>query len=124
VLTRQAYNNSCLLITFYTRTDIDEVNTLDSPQRQRLLAELRSNERYAQILDYFENRLLFVDIRQEDDLSSFAIGSLKYLRYRTMNDLILERKQIAYKHLSKFIDCFCPGRLKEQLATISIEACR
>lgn len=111
VLTKKAYNNSCLLITFYTRPDIDEVNTLNSPERQRLLEEFRCNNKYNQILDYFENRIFFVDIRQEENVDQYSYGSSRYVQYQTMNDMINERKQIVYKHLSRFIDCFFPGRL-------------
>lgn len=98
------------MITFYTRADLDEVNTLNSPQRQRLLEEFRSNDRYREIFDHFENRVLFVDLREEEDLTTYPIGSLRYLRYRTLNEMIVERRQIVYKHLNKFIEYFFPGR--------------
>ena len=109
ILTKKAYSNSCLLITFYTRSDLDEVNTLSSPERQRLLEELRANEKLNQVLEHFENRVLFVDVRQEEDLEEYSVGGLRYLRYRTLNELINERKQIVYKHLDKFIEYFFPG---------------
>jgi hypothetical protein len=109
VLTKKAYNNSCLLITFYTRPDIDEVNTLNSPERQRLLDEFRCNNKYNEILDYFENRIFFVDIRQEEKLDDYAFGSAKYIQYTTLNDMMYERKQSVYNHLSKFIEYFFPG---------------
>jgi hypothetical protein len=86
------------------------VNTLTSAERQRLLEEFRSNEKLSQILDYFENRILFVDLRQEEDLNEHCVGGLRYLRYRTMNELINERKQVVYKHVSKFIEYFFPGK--------------
>ena len=124
ILTKRAYSNSCLLITFYTRSDLDEVNTLTSPERQRLLEEFRSNEKLNQILDYFENRILFVDIRQEEDLNEYSVGGLRYLRYRTVNELINERKQIVYKHLSKFIEYFFPGKqVRTSRCSVSI-TCR
>ncbi|CAF1368247.1 unnamed protein product [Adineta steineri] len=110
VLTKKAYNNSCLLITFYTRPDIDEVNTLNSPERQRLLDEFRCNPKYNTILDYFENRIFFVDIRQEENFTDYSFGSTKYIQYQTLNDMINERKQIVYKHLNKFIEYFFPER--------------
>ena len=109
VLTKKAYSNSCLLITFYTRPDIDQVNTLNSAERQRLLDEFRCNNKYSQILDYFENRIFFIDIRQEENLGNYSFGSTKYIQFKALNDMIIERKQIAYKHLSKFIDYFFPG---------------
>ncbi|CAF1359618.1 unnamed protein product [Adineta steineri] len=110
VLTKKAYNNSCLLITFYTRPDIDEVNTLNSPERQRLLDEFRCNPKYNTILDYFDNRIFFVDIRQEENFTDYSFGSTKYIQYQTLNDMINERKQIVYKHLNKFIEYFFPER--------------
>jgi len=109
VLTKKAYTNSCLLITFYTRPDIDEVNTLNSPERQHLLDEFRYNNKYNEILNYFENRIFFIDIRQEENLDEYFYGSTKYIQYQTLNDMIYERKQIVYKHLSKFIEYFFPG---------------
>ncbi|CAF1414328.1 unnamed protein product [Adineta steineri] len=110
VLTKKAYNNSCLLITFYTRPDIDEVNTLNSPERQRLLDEFRCNPKFNTILDYFDNRIFFVDIRQEENFTDYSFGSTKYIQYQTLNDMINERKQIVYKHLNKFIEYFFPER--------------
>ncbi|CAF0764625.1 unnamed protein product [Adineta ricciae] len=110
VLTKKAYSNSCLLITFYTRPDIDEVNTLNSPERQRLLEECRSNSKYNAILDHFEDRIFFVDIRQEENLADYAVGSTRHTQYKTLNDMIHERKQIVYKHLEKFIEYFFPER--------------
>ncbi|CAF5165005.1 unnamed protein product [Rotaria magnacalcarata] len=108
VLTRKAYDNSCLLITFYTRPDIDEVNTLDSAERQRVLDEFRCNNRYSEILDHFENRIFFIDIKQEEDLNNYSFGSTKYIQYKALNDMIFERKQIVYKHLNQFIEYFFP----------------
>lgn len=110
ILTKKAYNNSCLLITFYNRPDIDEVNTLDSPERQRLLDEFRCNNRYDEILDYFGNRIFFVDLKQEENLDNYLFGSARYMQYQALNDMIFERKQCVYKHLSKFIKYFCPGK--------------
>ncbi|CAF4766535.1 unnamed protein product [Rotaria sp. Silwood1] len=110
VLTKKAFNNSCLLITFYTRSDIDEVNTLNSPERQHLLDEFRCNNKYNDILDYFENRIFFIDIRQEENLNDCSFNSTKYLQYKALNDMISERKQIVYKHLNKFIEYFFPER--------------
>ena len=110
VLTKKAYKNSCLLITFYTRADIDQVNTLNSPERQRLLDEFRLNDKYRTILDYFENRIFFVDLRQEENLDNYHPGTTRYIQYRTMNEFIFERKQIVYKHLNRFIDYFLPGQ--------------
>ncbi|CAF0923397.1 unnamed protein product [Rotaria sordida] len=110
VLTKKAYNNSCLLITFYTRPDIDEVNTLNSSERQRLLDEFRCNNKYNDILDYFENRIFFIDIRQEENLDDYSFNSTKYIQYTTLNDMINERKHIVYKHLNKFIEYFFPER--------------
>ena len=101
-----------MLITFYTRPDIDEVNTLHSPERQRLLEECRSNPKYNAILDHFEDRIFFVDIRQEENLTDYAFGSTRYSQYKTLNDMIHERKQIVYKHLEKFIEYFFPGEEK------------
>lgn len=101
-----------MLITFYTRPDIDEVNTLNSPERQRLLDELRSNPKYNAILDHFEDRIFFVDIRQEENLADYAFGSTRYIQYKTLNDMVHERKQIVYKHLEKFIEYFFPGEKK------------
>ena len=102
------------MITFYTRSDLDEVNTLDSPERQRVLDEFRRNDRYQEVLDYFDNRILFVDLRQEEPLAELAFGSSRYHQYKTVNDLISERRQIVYKHLSKFIEYFFPGRHKDE----------
>lgn len=113
-MTKKAYNNSCLLITFYTRSDIDQVNTLNSPERQRLLDEFRLNIKYRTILDYFENRIFFVDLRQEEYLDNYLPGTTRYIQYRTINEIIFERKQIVYKHLSKFIDYFFPGQSKRK----------
>lgn len=115
VLTKKAYNNSCLLITFYTRSDIDEVNTLNSPEREHLLNEFRCNNKYNEILDYFENRIFFIDIRREENLDDYIFNSTKYIQYKIMNDMINERKQIVYKHLSKFIEYFFPGKKTETL---------
>jgi hypothetical protein len=115
VLTKKAYNNSCLLITFYTRPDIEKVNTLNSPERQRLLDEFRRNQKYNEILDYFENRIFFVDIRQEEILNDYSFGSIKYIQYQTLNDMIYERKQVVYKHLSQFIEYFFPGMKRRRI---------
>lgn len=112
ILTRKAFHNSCLLITFYTRSDLDEVNTLNSVERQQIFEEFRSNERFRKIFDYFQNRIFFVDLRQEEDLTAYPIGSLRYLRYRTLNEFICERKQIVLKHLNKFIRVFSPGEFE------------
>jgi hypothetical protein len=98
------------LITFYTRPDIDQVNTLNSSERERLLNEFRCNSKYNEILNYFENRIFFIDLRQEENLDNYFYGSTKYLQYQTINDMIWERKQIVYRHLSKFIDYFFPER--------------
>ena len=114
VLTKKAYSNSCLLITFYTRSDIDQVNTLDSPERQRLLDEFRSNGKYRNVLDYFENRIFFVDLREEEHLENYFPGSTRYIQYRTINEIIFERKQLVYKHLSKFIEYFSPGTTQDK----------
>jgi transcription initiation factor IIE alpha subunit len=86
------------------------VNTLNSPERERLLEEFRCNNKYNDILDYFENRILFVDIRQEENLDEYSFGSTKYIQYKTLNDIINERKQTVYKHLNKFIEYFFPGK--------------
>lgn len=122
-MTKKAFQNSCLLITFYTRPDLDEVNTLNSPQRQRILEEFRSNDRYRQILDHFENRILFVDLRQEEELNTYPFGSLRYLRYRTLNELVCERKQIVYKHLDKFLRYFSPGENENEPKQIETKFC-
>jgi len=84
---------------------------LNSPERQRLLDEFRSNERYNQILDYFHNRIFFLDIREEYQLENYSYGSTKYRQYEILNEMIFERKHIGYKHLSQFIEYFSPGRL-------------
>lgn len=118
VLTKKAYSNSCLLITFYTRSDIDQVNILDSPERQRLLDEFRSNPKYRCILDCFENRIFFVDIREEEHLENYFPGSMRYIQYRTINEIIFERKQIVYQHLSKFIEYFSPGKTNSRIVQI------
>jgi hypothetical protein len=51
-----------------------------------------------------------VDIKQEENLDDYLFGSTKYIQYQTLNEMIYERKQVVYKHLSKFIDYFFPGR--------------
>ncbi|UJR26583.1 hypothetical protein I4U23_007903 [Adineta vaga] len=120
VLTRKAYNNSCLLITFYTRPDIDEVNTLNSSERQRLLDEFRCNPKYNIILDYFEDRIFFVDIRREENLTDYAFGSSRHIQYKTLNDMINERKQSVYKHLEKFIEYFFPGMIERKKESLCL----
>jgi hypothetical protein len=82
---------------------------LNSPERQRLLDEFRCNNKYNEILDYFENRIFFVDIRQEEKIDDYSFGSAKYIQYKTLNDMMYERKQSVYNHLSKFIEYFFPG---------------
>ena len=123
VLTKKAYNNSCLLITFYTRPDIDEVNTLNSPERERLLDEFRCNNKFNEILNYFENRIFFLDIRQEENLDEYIYGSTKYNQYQIVNDMIYERKQIVYKHLSQFIEYFFPGKRENKNFELRFSLC-
>jgi hypothetical protein len=86
------------------------VNKLNSPERERLLNEYRCNQKFNEILNYFENRVFFVDLRQEEKLDNYSYGSTKYLQYKIINDMIWERKLIVYEHLSKFIDYFYPER--------------
>ena len=47
-------------------------------------------------LNYFENRIFFIDLRQEENLDDYSFGSTKYIQYKTLNDMIIERKQIIY----------------------------
>ncbi len=86
------------------------MNKLNSPERERLLNEYRCNQKFNEILNYFENRVFFVDLRQEEKLDNYSYGSTKYLQYKIINDMIWERKLIVYEHLSKFIDYFYPER--------------
>ena len=57
-------------------------------------------------MDYFENRIFFIDVREEENLNNYSFGSKNYIQYKVLNDMIIERKQIVYKHLNKFIEYF------------------
>ena len=50
-----------------------------------------------------------MDLKQEESLNDYSFGSIKYIQYKTLNDMINERKQTIYYHLSKFIEYFYPG---------------
>lgn len=64
LLTQDAYQNSCLVITNYDKFDPknDSLYKKNSEKQKMLIDELRKNKNYAYVLEKFENRVFYVDI--------------------------------------------------------------
>ncbi|UJR38150.1 hypothetical protein I4U23_030828 [Adineta vaga] len=66
ILSIDAYENSCLVITDYSLENLEQVNIDESEQRQSLLKQLHHNDKYSYILDKFDNRVIFIDVSPTD----------------------------------------------------------
>ena len=66
ILSVDAYENSCLIISDYSLPNLEEVNRENSDERQVLLKQLHENDKYSYILKKFSDRVLFIDVSPFD----------------------------------------------------------
>ena len=78
ILSIDAYENSCLVITDYSLSNLEQVNIDGSEERKSLLKQLHDNDKYSYILDKFQNRVIFLDVSPTDysrrELSKEIVG--------------------------------------------------
>lgn len=67
ILSIDAYGNSCLVISDYSLPNLEQVNIEESEERKSLLEQLHQNEKYAYILEKFDNRVMFIDVSPYDE---------------------------------------------------------
>ncbi|CAF1637093.1 unnamed protein product, partial [Adineta ricciae] len=66
ILSIDAFENSCLVITDYSLSNLKQVNIDGSEERKTLLKQLHDNDKYSYILDKFQNRVIFLDVSPTD----------------------------------------------------------
>lgn len=62
ILSIDAYANSCLVITDYSLPNLQQVNVEESEEKRSMLQALHQNEKYAYILEKFDDRVMFIDV--------------------------------------------------------------
>jgi hypothetical protein len=66
ILSTEAYENSCLVISDYSLPNLEQVNILENDERKYLLKQLHENDKYSYILNKFHNRVIFIDVSPYD----------------------------------------------------------
>ena len=82
ILSTDAYANSCLVISDYSLPNLQQINVDESEEKRVMLNALHQNEKYAYILEKFDDRVMFIDVspcnQQRREMSKEIIE--KFLR--------------------------------------------
>ncbi|CAF1513771.1 unnamed protein product [Didymodactylos carnosus] len=75
ILTSKALANTCLLLTNCSNLDLKTVNQRGHTERQELVRKLHTNTHYGCVLNKIDDRVVFVDIEQNENAGTRRITS-------------------------------------------------